>query len=295
MGPALLALVAVLTRQALAGSVTKSFDANEFVVHFPDDHQESCDVIMHAVGTFTAADKYATFSEALVERRYVVVVVDPERGSMTKLDAPKSRAAFQLVRKELLSWISTCGRINKWIAGGHSAGGGTAHSVLASNPEIADAIFSVDPFDISSNGDKAVVNKPALYWGFDFTSCFVTKEKSALMAFENTINERRVFVRVKKVGGFRPTFFHCSHVDGHCLGCGRSQPTPPEFFLDMAATVDQFIQDAFTRTWNPKVIELKTAVPVEMFHSNNAMVNSCPTEQTDFAAEQLIADIAKLR
>jgi hypothetical protein len=300
MGPALLVLIAAFTRQALAGSVKKSFSNNEFVVHFPDSSQESCDVIMHAVGTFTSADKYANFSQALVRRGYVVVIVDPQKGNPTKLDSEKSKEAFEFAKSYLPSWFSTCGRFNKWILGGHSAGGGTAHAVIAANPSLADAVFSMDPFDLSSNGGNAVISKPALYWGFDFTSCFVTKEKSALMAFDNTDNERRVFVRVQKETiwtglGWGPKIFHCSHVDGHCTACGSRLPTPPELFEDIANTVDQFVKDAFTRTWNPKVIEVKTSVPVEMFHSRQMSVSSCPEEQTDFAAEKLIKDLASLR
>merc|ERR1719203_739480 len=225
---------------------------------------------MHAVGTATSVDKYGNFSKSLVDKGYVVAIVDPQRGSPTKLDVEKSKTAFELAKLSLGDWISTCGRFDKWIMGGHSAGGGTAHAVISANPSMADAIFSFDPFDIGMNGGNAVVNKPAIYWGFEFTSCFVTKEKSAQMAYDLTDNERRVFVRVRKVGSnWSPTFFHCSLVDGGCLGCSRSYPTPPEFFVDLSNTVDQFIRDAFARTWAPQVINLKTNLEVDMISNAN--------------------------
>lgn len=247
------------------GQVKKSFSANEFVVYYPESSQDVCDVIMFAVGTAVSVDQYGNFSHSLVGKGYVVVIVDPQKGSLTKLDFEKSKAAFETAKSGLGDWISTCGSFEKWIMGGHSAGGGTAHAVISANPSLADAVFSFDPFDLGLNGRSAVVNKPALYWGFDFTSCSATKEKSAQMAYDLTDNERRVLVRVKKVGSsFNPTFFHCSLVDGGCFFCSRFFDTPPEFFVDLSNTVSQFITDAFARTWAPEVINIKTTVEVDM-------------------------------
>merc|ERR1740121_489547 len=257
-----------------AGSVKKSFDDQEYMVYWPAGNRESCDAILFAVGTTISVEKYPDMAATLVEKGFVVVVVDPEKGSMTKLNAEKSKAAFDFAKANLMSWVPSCGRVSKWIVGGHSAGGGTAHAVVAANPSIADAMFQVDPFDLAMNGKSATVTKPVLVWGFDYTTCFVSKENAALMAYENTDNERKVFVRVQRQNvwsscGYGPKFLHCS-VGGGCAVCGSCADTPPEFFKDMASTVDQFLVDAFARSWAPKVGDLKMDVPLDVFHTSNA-------------------------
>merc|ERR1711920_878356 len=131
---------------------------------------------------------------------------------------------------------------------------------------------SFDPFDLSDNGESAIVDKPALYLGFDFTSCSVTMEKSAQMAYDLTNNERKVFVRIHHAGGTWPQYYHCIHVDGGCsFVCSRNEPTPPEFFVDLSTIVDQFVQDAFASTWAPTVINYTPTctMEIDMIHEGS--------------------------
>jgi len=307
MGPARLCLIAALVCPVLSGSVKKSFDKNEYMVYFPENQQESCHAIVFGVGTFMSCDQYSVMSEALVQKGFAVVIMDAEKGSMSKLNFRKSKTAIEFAKENLQSWAPTCTRINKWILGGHSAGGGTAHAVAGSIPSIADAMFQMDPFDIGLNGNNAVVTIPSLIWGFDFTSCFVTKEKAAAKAFEYTSSDRSVFVRVKevKIKGClfsSPKFLHCSVADAGCTGCTNCNDTPPEFYRDVANTVEQFVLDAFARSWKPEVMNLKVDVPVERFDGSipdtmascNGPNGACAAD-VDFAVEKLVREYVKLR
>jgi len=309
MGPARLCLIAALVCPALSGSVKKTFSDKEYMVYFPENQQESCHAVVFGVGTAISCDKYTQMSEQLLQRGFAVVIMDPEKGSMSKLNFKKSKAAIEFAKENLLSWAPTCSRINKWILGGHSAGGGTAHAVAGFNPSIADAMFQMDPFDIGLNGYDAVVSLPSLIWGFDFTSCFTTKEKAASKAFELTSNARKVFVRVKeeRVKGClftAPKYLHSSIGDTGGIACNSCSDTPPEFFRDVANTLEQFVLDAFARSWKPEVINLKVDVPLEMFgsteavrlsaHKCNGPDGACPAD-VDFGVLKLVKEYVKLR
>lgn len=262
--------VQAFVNMALPGSVKHSYSDNEYMVHFPESQQDSCHAILFGVGTHMSVGDYGNMSTALVQKGFVVVIIDPERGSLSKLDSHRSKAAFEFAKRTLPSWVSTCGRFDKWIMGGHSAGGGTIHAVVAHNPSLADAMFSMDPFDIANNGESEIIDTPALFWGFDFTGCFVSKENAAAMAFANTAHTRRVLVRVQKemilnFCGYSPKYYHCSVADSGCTGCGNCESTPPEFYRDVANSVDQFVVDAFASSWDPQVLNMKMDVPVEVF------------------------------
>merc|ERR1719221_866114 len=89
------------------------------------------------------------------------------------------------------------------------------------------------------------------------------------MAYDLTNNARKVFVRIHHAGGWWPQYYHCIHVDGGCSAvCSRSEPTPPEFFDDLSTIVDQFVQDAFTNTWAPTVINYRPTctMDIDMIH-----------------------------
>ena len=56
---------------------------------------------------------------------------------------------------------------------------------------MANGIFSVDPF---TKGDLGgVANLPGLSWGFDVTTCFVTKKQAAAAYYSLTDTEKRIF------------------------------------------------------------------------------------------------------
>ena len=61
------------------------------------------------------------------------------------------RDAIVEVKRSLLSWTSACGTVSKWVVGGHSAGGGSVHSAVSADPSLADALFSVDPYEIKES------------------------------------------------------------------------------------------------------------------------------------------------
>ena len=257
-----------------AGSVwadyfDKEISTGDIRVFYPGTTASSCDAILFGVGTSMSADSYDKLSNALIEYGYIVVIMDHNPGNMIKTSSSKYSALASDVKSNLVSWLSStnCTEIDLWVLGGHSAGGQAAQNAISDDSSLADAIFSVDPYDCSETGDIAI---PALYWGFNFTSCFVTKSDAAEAAYYSS-NGPRVLQRVKRKYtfgpcGFAPKFFHCSVGDGHCLACTNCITTPDYFFTDMANSVNKFIDAAFNGTWSEDNLEIDDAtLPVELF------------------------------
>ena len=93
---------------------------------------------------------------------YVVVIMDHNPGNMVKTDPVKYRNCALEIKANLLSWLAGtgCTSISHWILGGHSAGGQAAHNAISSDPNLADAIFSIDPYNIKA---------PAMLTGLRYT------------------------------------------------------------------------------------------------------------------------------
>merc|ERR1719203_2501646 len=151
----------------------------QFAVHTPSTHGGSCAAVLFSVGTASSVTGYDSMASALTAKGFIVAIVDPEMGFPFKNDVDKLHDAYSYAKDNLVSWSDgACGSISKWLMGGHSAGGGTAHKVLAMNPSMADGIFSIDAFTNAGLGEHKV-DLPSLHWGFDVTTCFVTKEDAA--------------------------------------------------------------------------------------------------------------------
>jgi len=225
----------------------QSTDTLDLSLHYPDSPQTSCEAILFSVGTAVSVGGYDSMAKALTEQGFVVAIVDPQKGNPTKLDVEKLRQAYSHVKENLVDWAGDkCQSVSKWIVGGHSAGGGTAHKVFASDPSMADAVFSVDPFTKGDMGGD--VNLPSLFWGFDVSTCFVTKELAAAGYYALTSSDKRVFVRAERMMtwtacGYSPKYFHCSVVDGGCTACTNCMDTPDYFFEDVANSVRIFVDN----------------------------------------------------
>jgi len=270
---AALAIFAASFRQSLAGVNLIDDPNRQFKVHFPDTTQSSCDAILFSVGTAVAVHGYDTMSQGLVQKGFIVVVVDPEKGSMTKLDVAKLKTAYIQAKLNLYTWSSqACDSINNYIVGGHSAGGGTAHKVFDEDPSVADAIFSVDSFTRGNIG--GVVNLPSLHWGFDVTTCFVDREAGAAAYYDLTSQNKRVFYRAAKVMdtglcGVVARYYHCAIVDGGCRACRNCLDTPDYFFEDIVNSVDAFAK-ALAGTWSKDAVTVETTTPVDIFEGSDS-------------------------
>jgi len=241
----------------------------QFSVHVPETAQDSCEAVLFSVGTAVSVGGYDSMAAALVKRGFAVAIVDPEKNWPTKLNVDKLRDAYAHAKENLVAWSNgACGSISKWLIGGHSAGGGTAHKVLAVDPSMADGIFSVDPF---TKGDLGgALNLPGLYWGFDVSTCFVTKEQAASAYYGLSEKSKRIFVRVQKEYittkcGYSPKYYHCSIVDGGCTACTNCMDTPEYFFEDVADTVLKFSKAFAIRSWTRDTLSLKSATPADYF------------------------------
>lgn len=263
------ALVAFVFSGAQAASFTKDLSAGKVKVHYPSSAPAACDAILLGVGTAMSREGYDNLASAISAYGYVVVIMDHAPGNMVKTDATKFRNLALAVQANLVGWLAGtgCTSISHWLMGGHSAGGQAAQNAVSSDPSLADAIFSIDPYNCSNTGNVVV---PAMYWGFNVTTCFVSMNDAAKAAYYGSLGQR-AFYRAKKVYtfnpcGFAPKWFHCSFADNHCPACTNCWYTPSYFFSDVAQSVNRFINAAFYGTWSKSNLALSGAgVPIDLF------------------------------
>lgn len=266
----ILLLTLIFTTISTAIAANKDINASNGTVsiHYPTNKGPQCDAIVLGVGTAMSADGYDKLSTQLVGKGFVVAILDHNVGNIVKTDKNKYRALALEVKSKMLQWISDsqCTAIAHWIMGGHSAGGQAAHNALVDDSTLADAVFSIDPFDVSGSGQ---VNLPALYWGFDVTTCFVEKDKAAKAAYLRSTQERAFFRVAKKYSwgpcGYSPKYFHCSFCDGHCPACTNCMTTPDHFFVDVATSVRRFVNARFYGSWSKSAVTTTTTTPVKLF------------------------------
>jgi len=261
-------LVAFGFSSAQAASFTHTFSTGQVKIIYPNPAPASCEAILLGVGTAMSVEGYDNLANALAAYGYVVVIMDHAPGNMIKTDATKFRNLTLDVQDNLLDELagSGCTSISHWLAGGHSAGGQAAQNAVAADPSLADAIFSIDPYNCNNTGNVVV---PAMYWGFDVTTCFVNKGDAAEAAYYGSMSQR-AFYRAKKVYkwtwcGYSPKWFHCSFADNHCPACTNCTYTPSYFFSDVAKSVNKFINAAFYDTWSKSNLAISSRTPLVLF------------------------------
>lgn len=242
-------------------------------VHYPASIPAAADAFILGVGTSMSRTDYDFLAAQLNAKGYIVVAMDHAPGNMVKTDAGKYLACANLVKSNIATWLAPNGfsTVAHWILGGHSAGGQAAQNAISANPSLANAIFSIDPYNLTGAG---AVTGPALYWGFAGTTCFVTVNDAAKAGYYGTSGQR-AFVRIKKQNtfgpcGFSPKYFHCSFCDGHCPACTNCMTTPNSFFVDVANSVQKFVNAAFYGTWSKANLTVTMTTPTELFVDGDA-------------------------
>lgn len=237
-------------------------------VHYPSPIPAAAEAFGLAVGTAMSRSDYDFLAAQLNAKGYIVAILDAQRGSLTKTDPAKFTTCVNLVKSQMPSWLAAAGfsRVAHWILGGHSAGGQAAHNAISSNPALADAIFSIDPYNLSGAGQ---VVGPALYWGFTTTTCFVGVNDAAKAGYYRTIGPRAMVKVDKKYSwgpcGYSPKYFHCSFCDGHCPGCTNCMTTPNSFFVDVANSVQKFVNAAFYTGWSKANLAVSMTTPAVLY------------------------------
>lgn len=264
----ILGLCSLGITSAYAASIDKNLSSGKIRIHYDGNSPASCDVIMLGVGTAMGANGYDKLSDQITNYGYIAVILDHNPGNLVKTDANKFRNLANEVKANLLNWIpdSGCNAVAHWIMGGHSAGGQAAQNAVARTPGLADAIFSIDPYNAR---DTDPVNVPAMYWGFDVTTCFVNKNDAAKEAY-NRSQDKRAFYQVKRKYswgpcGYSPKYFHCSFCDGHCPACTNCMRTPQHFFDDVGLSVDKFVNAAFYGSWSKSALQISTTTPLRLY------------------------------
>ena len=263
------AVLLVAPSQARAAQVDKDPNSGCSVrVHYPNPVPAGVNTFILAVGTAMSRSDYDNLANQLVAKGYVAVIMDHQPGSLTKTDAGKFTSCVNTVKSQIASWLSPAGftSVSHWILGGHSAGGQAAHYAVAATPSLADAMFSIDPYNLSSAPN---VHGPALYWGFASTTCFVTVNDAAKAAYARTTGHREE-VKVGSVNafnpcGYSPKYYHCSFADGSCPACTSCTLPPASFFIDIANTVQKFVNAAFYTGWSRAALTVSTTTPVSFY------------------------------
>jgi len=223
----------------------------QYQVYWPTSKQSSCTAVMFAVGTSMSVSGYAEFGTRMAAKGYIFIVVDPEPGSMTKLNKDRLQTAFLAGKQQWSGWTgNACGSIDAWLLGGHSAGGGTAHAVFVDSPSVTDGVFSVDPLARGDLGPN--LDLPGLYWGFSQSTCFVSPADSSQAAFLRSPSTKRVLAKVDvKWQSFPPTpkYYHCSISNGCNVACSSFSDTPAEFYEDVIKSIDVFVESLTTDQW----------------------------------------------
>ncbi len=258
---------------AQANYFDKNLGTGQVRVFYKSPSPANCEAFILAVGTAMSRDSYDNLANAMTAYGYVVVIMDHQPGSMTKTDATKFRNCTIEVQNNILGWLSGtgCTGIAHWILGGHSAGGQAAQNAVGGDLNLADAMFSIDPYNIEG---ASRINLPGLYWGFNVTTCFVEKSDAAEAAYYYC-DGPRAFFRVKKVYswtwcGYSPKYYHCSFADGSCPACTNCAYTPSYFFTDVAKSVNKFVNAAFYGTWSKANVAVSTTTPTELFVDSDA-------------------------
>jgi hypothetical protein len=242
-------------------------------VQYPSTMPASPEVFIMAVGTAMNRTSYDFLSAQITAKGYVIVIMDHQPGSLTKTSATAYANCALMVKNDIAAWLAPMGfkSAHHWIMGGHSAGGQAAQAAISANPSLADAIFSLDPYNANNAG---AVSKPALYWGFSITTCFVNINDAAKAAYYKT-NAQREFIRVKGIYsfnpcGYAPKYFHCSFCDAHCPACTNCTPTPSSFYVDVANSVQKFVNAAFYGTWSKANLTGSYTTPTDTFVDSDA-------------------------
>ena len=257
-----------------ANYMDKTTGIGQYRIIYKNPSPASCEVFILGVGTSMSRADYDNLGNAIANTYgYVVVVMDHNPGNMVKTDATKYRNCTMEVQSNILTWMAGtgCTSVAHWILGGHSAGGQAAQNAVSADSSLADGMFSIDPYNIEGAGH---VDGPAIYWGFNVTTCFVEKSDAAEAAYYYT-DGPRAFYRVKKVYswgpcGYSPKFFHCSFCDGHCPACTNCMTTPSYFFTDIAKSVNKFITAAFYGTWTKANLTISSTTPLDLFVDSDA-------------------------
>ena len=142
----------VLSGSAQANYFDKTTSLGQYRVYYKSPSPAACEAFVIGVGTAMSRDGYDNLAAAISSYGYVVVIMDHQPGSMTKTDAGKYKNCAVEVQNNILGWLSGtgCTHIAHWILGGHSAGGQAAQNAVSGNPGLAEAVFSIDPYDCAA-------------------------------------------------------------------------------------------------------------------------------------------------
>lgn len=245
---ALFALI-LLSTTCCAEIVSKKSDRSSQYVYdyyYDDATFAPCDsVVMINVGTSMRTVDYSKLATSIVlagtqqnisVSGTIAIIVDSNPNCLLscikKDDGQKYANVVNAIAGSISTIIPKCTKPPLYFVGGHSGGGKGA--INAINMKIlkfpAAGFVGLDPFAVSKEEQlKLRIDIPSLLWGFNETTCAVTKEKAAMAVYDISNRHQRIFYRVSTPKFFLPIFGpHCSFLDDQrCLPvCYKAKDLP---------------------------------------------------------------------
>ena len=215
-----LAALLFLALTSVSGEVVSS-DATQVghekgkIRFFYDDEyvQDSCSVVVIlGVGTAMTVNDYQDLAfEITSGTNAVTVFADHNPDWFVKTDPEAYASLANELVSDLAAVIPLCESKTPLIAiGGHSSSGMAAVKALPLLHFVPDGFVGLDPFDFE---ETPSIPMPSLLWGFAETTCAVSVEKAAKIAFEGANRNSRVFFQIQNL---HEELTHCSFSDKGC-------------------------------------------------------------------------------
>ena len=255
-----LLLLVLLPTLCCAEIVSKKSDRSspyKYEYYFDDAISSSCDsVVMINVGTAMSTDAYSKLANAIVTADYqqdestsgtIAIIVDSNPNRIVKDDGKKYAEVVNAIAGSLSSIIPKCTTPPLYFIGGHSGGGKGAINAL--NLKIIKfpvaGLVGLDPFEITASEQiqqNMRIDIPSLQWGFNETSCLVTKEKAAEAAYNISNKNHRIFYRVNTRKPLTiVTGPHCSFANQGCFGACQGTIGLPWIRTQVGITFNHFV------------------------------------------------------
>ena len=252
------ALIVLSTTLCSADIVSKKSARSsrfKYDYYYDDATSSSCDsVVMINVGTFMSTGDYSKLANAIViagsppnvsASDTIAIIVDSNPNLIKKDDGKKFADVVNDIAGSISTLIPKCSKPPLYFVGGHSGGGKGAINAINLNILTfpVTGFVGLDPFEITRQDRlKLRIDMPSLYWGFNETSCLVTKENAAEAAYEISDPNRRIFYRVNTP---KPRFIitgpHCSFANQGCFGACQSAKDLPWIRTQVGISFNHFV------------------------------------------------------
>lgn len=179
-------------------------------------------IFIFGVGTDMQSSNYMNISKEIVTRcnDVLFIVLDHNPGYLIKLDGAKFASNANMIASNPSKYFPKVGVSTSimFVIGGHSAGGSAAIDAMRGGhlTFTHTGFLGLDPYGGTGGFKGLHISCPALFWGFDKTTCFVKINKAAEACYDIAPINTRALYRVHNDDG---NIQHCIFADDGCLAC----------------------------------------------------------------------------